>query len=118
MIFYKKFTLNLLRYENVDWFVDGVKKLETKMHFFSTNTKKDKFMTKEDEEGNKNISIRRFCEKEKFYSEVRDLCQLTGKYRSPADQNLIRRINRNKAITFDLSLINSKVLIVNYSSKS
>ena len=36
-----------LRYDNVDWFVDEVRKLENKMAFYLENTKKDIIMTKE-----------------------------------------------------------------------
>ena len=39
-----------LRYENVDWFVIEVIKLENKMTFYFTNTNKDIVMTEKDEE--------------------------------------------------------------------
>ena len=39
-----------LRYDNVDWFVNVVIKLENKMAFYFRNTKKDIIMTEEDEE--------------------------------------------------------------------
>ena len=39
-----------LGYENVDWFVNEIIKLENKMNFYFKNTKKDIIMTKEDEE--------------------------------------------------------------------
>ena len=72
-----------LGYDNVDWFVNEVIKLENKMVFFFKNTKKDIIMTqkKEDFENNK---ICRFCEKEIISEKVRDHCHLTGKYRGPA----------------------------------
>ena len=50
-------------YNNVDWFVKEVKKLENKMAFYFKNTKKDIIMTQEDEEDYKNNNICRFCEK-------------------------------------------------------
>ena len=52
-----------LGYDNVDWFVEEVMKLEKKMAFYFKNTKKDIVMT-EDGEGDyrKNDSCR-FCEK-------------------------------------------------------
>ena len=73
-----------LGYDNVDWFVKEVIKLENKMTFYFKNTKKDIIMTKENEEGFKNNKICRFCEKEILSDKVRDHCQLTGKYRGPA----------------------------------
>ena len=36
-----------LDYNNVDWFVDEVIKLENKMNFYFKNTKKDIIMTKD-----------------------------------------------------------------------
>ena len=72
-----------LGYDNVDWFVKEVIKLENKMAFFFKNTKKDITMTKEKEEDFKNY-ICRFCEKEILSDKVRDHCHLTGKYRGPA----------------------------------
>ena len=48
-------------------------------------SKKDIFMTEEDEEDYRN-NISRFCEKNIESDKVRDPCQLTGKYRSRADK--------------------------------
>ena len=73
-----------LGYENVDWFVDEVIKLENKMALYLKNTKKDIFMTEEDEEHFKNINICRLCERQISIDKVRDHCHLTGKYRGPA----------------------------------
>ena len=73
-----------LGYDNVDWFVDEVIKLENKMAFYFKNTKKDIIMTEEDEEDFKDDNICRFCEKEILSDKVRDHCHLTGKYRGPA----------------------------------
>ena len=39
-----------LGYDNVDWFVNEVIKLENKMNFYFKNTKKDIIMTQEDKE--------------------------------------------------------------------
>ena len=72
-----------LGYDNVDWFVDEVIKLENKMAFYFKNTKKDIIMTEENEEDFRN-DICRFCEKEILYNNVRDHCHLTGDYRGPA----------------------------------
>ena len=73
-----------LGYDNVDWFVDEVIKLENKMAFYFKNTRKDIIMTQEDEEDYRNNDICRFCEKEIISDKVRDHCHLTGKYRGPA----------------------------------
>ena len=69
-----------LGYDNVDWFVNEVIKLENKMAFYFKNTKKEINMIQEDEEDYRNNNICKFCESDK----VRDHCHLTGKYRGPA----------------------------------
>ena len=73
-----------LAYDNVDWFVKEVIKLENKMAFYFKETKKDIIMTQEDDEDFKNNKICRFCEKIIESDKVRDHCHLTGKYRGPA----------------------------------
>ena len=73
-----------LGYNNVDWFVNEVIKLENKMAFYFKNTNKDIIMTPEDEEDYKNINVCRFCEKFIESDEARDHCHLTGNYRGPA----------------------------------
>ena len=73
-----------LGYNNVDWFVDEVIKLENKMTFYFKNTKKDIIMTDEDEEDYRKNNICRFCGKFIESDKVRDHCHLTGKYRGPA----------------------------------
>ena len=72
-----------LGYNNIDWFVKEVIKLENKMAFYFKNTKKDIFMKQEDEDF-KNNNICRFCEKKILSDKVRDHCLLTGKYTGPA----------------------------------
>ena len=52
-----------LDYNNVDWFVDEVIRLENKMAFYFKKTNKDIIMTKEDEEEYRRNDICRFCEK-------------------------------------------------------
>ena len=52
-----------LGYDNVEWFVKEVIKLENKMAFYFKETKKEIIMTQEDEEKYKNNNICRFCEK-------------------------------------------------------
>ena len=61
-----------LGYNNVEWFVDEVIKLENKKAFCFKNTKKDITMTEEDEKDYKNNSICRFCEKTVESDKVRD----------------------------------------------
>ena len=73
-----------LGYNNVDWFVKEVIKLENKMAFYFKETKKDIIMTQEDEEDFKNNIICRLCEKEILSDKVPDQCHSTGKYRGPA----------------------------------
>ena len=73
-----------LSYDNVDWFVDEIIKLENKMAFYFKNTNKDIIITQESEKDYKNNNICRFCEKEIITDKVRDHCHLTGKYRGPA----------------------------------
>ena len=73
-----------LGYNNVDWFVNEVIKLENKMAFYFETTKKDIIMTQKDEEDYRNNIICRFCEKNIESDKVRDHCHLTGKYRGPA----------------------------------
>ena len=73
-----------LGYDNVDWFVDDVKKLENKMAFYFKNTNKDIIMTQEDEEDHENNNTCRFCGKNIESDKVRDHCHLTGRYRGPA----------------------------------
>ena len=52
-----------LAYDNVDWFVDELIKLENKMASYFKNTKKDIVKTQEDDKDYRNINICRFCEK-------------------------------------------------------
>ena len=73
-----------LGYNNVDWFVDEVIKLESKMVLYFKNTKKDMVLTEENEEDYRNNNICRFCEKNIESDKVRDHCHLTGRYRGPA----------------------------------
>ena len=75
-----------LGYDDVDWYVDEVIKLENKMGVYFKKTNKDIIITEEDEEDYRNTDICRFCEKEVISAEVRGHCDLTGKYRGPAHQ--------------------------------
>ena len=73
-----------LGYNNVDWFVNKVIKLENKMAFYFKKTKKDIIMTEDKEEDYRINNICRFCEKEMLSDKVRDHCHLTDKHRGPA----------------------------------
>ena len=73
-----------LGYNNVDWYVNEVIKLESKMNFWFRNIKKDIIMTQENTEDFENNIICRFCEINSESEKVRDHCHLTGKYRGPA----------------------------------
>ena len=73
-----------LGYNNVDWFLDEVIKLENRMVFYFKITNKDIIMTKEDEYDFRNNNICQFCESEILSHKVRDHCHLTGKNRGPA----------------------------------
>ena len=73
-----------LGYNNVDWYVNEVIKLENKMVFYFKNTKKDIVMAEDDEDDYRKNNNCRFCEKEIVSDKVRGHCHLTGKYRGPA----------------------------------
>ena len=85
-----------LGYDNVDWFVEEITKLENKMAFYFENTKKDIILTQEDKEDFDNEHICRFCEKEIFSDKVRDHCHLTGKYRGPPHNTCIINVKQKK----------------------
>ena len=77
-------------------------KFENKMAFYFKNTDKDIIMTEEDDEYYGKNDICRICEKETLTDKIRDHCQLTGKYRSPADSkcNIIVTQKQSSFITF------------------
>ena len=75
---------SLLGYNNVDWFVNDVIKLENKMAFYFQVIKKDIIKTGEDKGVYRNENTCRFSGKEHSIDKVRDHCHLTGKYRGPA----------------------------------
>ena len=93
-----------LGYENVNWFVDEIVKLENKMNFWFKNTKKGIIMKEEDNQDFVNNNICRYCEKYIELDKVRDHCHLTGKYRGPAhsDCNLKVKQKDSNFITIGL----------------
>ena len=91
-----------LGYDNVDWFVDEVIKLENKMASSFKNTKKDIIMTNEDEESYRNNNICRFCEKNIEPDKVRDHCHLTGKYRGPAHSKCNINVTKKQSNFFSI----------------
>ena len=93
-----------LGYENVNWFVDDIVKLENKKNFWFKNTKKDIIMTEEDQQDFENNNVCRYCEKYFELDKVRDHCHLTSKYRGPAhsDCNLKVKQKDSNFITIGL----------------
>ena len=87
-----------LGYNNVDWFVDEVLKLENKMALYFKNTKKNFIMLEGDEEDYKNNNVCRFCEKNFESDSVRDHCHLTGKYRGPAHSKCNINVTQKEVI--------------------
>ena len=92
-VFYK----SLLGYDNCDWFVNEVIKLENKMTFYFKNTKKDIIMTEDDEEDSKNINICRFGEKNIDCDKVGDHCHLTGGYTGPAHSKYNNNVTQDQS---------------------
>ena len=86
-----------LGYDNVEWFVDQIIKLENKMAFYFKNTNKDIVMTDKDEEDYKNNNVCRFCEKIIESDKVRDHCHLAGNYRGPAHSNCNINVTQNQS---------------------
>ena len=86
-----------LRYNNVDWFVSEVIKVEKKMAVYFKNSKKDINMTEKDEEDFKNINICRFSEKVILSDKVGDHCHLTNRYRGPAHSKCNNFISQDKS---------------------
>ena len=94
-----------LGYNNVDWFVSQVIKLENKMAFFFENTKKDIVITEDVEEDYRKNNICKFCEKIIKSDKVRYHCHLPGKYRGPAHNTCIITLNRKIVFSYHLHFI-------------
>ena len=84
-----------LGYDNVDWFVDEVIKLENRMAFYFKNTNKDFILSENDEEHYIHNNICRFCGKVNI-DKVGYHCHSTGKCRGPANSNCIINITETK----------------------
>ena len=69
-----------LGYDNVDWFVDEVIKLEHKMFLYFKNTNKSILLIEKDDEDYRSNKFYRVCRKEKIVDKVAEHCHLTGKY--------------------------------------
>ena len=93
-----------LGYENINWFVDEIVKLESKMTFWFKNTNEDIIMTEENKQDFENDNICRYCEKYIETDKVRDHCHLTGNYRGSAhsDCNLQVKQKDSNFITIGL----------------
>ena len=87
-----------LGYNNVDCFVNEIKKLENKMAFYFKNTEKDIIMTEKDEEDFRSNNICRFREKNIESAKVRDHCHLTGYYRGPAHSKYNFNVTQDQSI--------------------
>ena len=83
-----------LDYNNVDWFVNEIIKLENKMAFYFKNFKKDIIITEDFRKNN----ICRFCEKNIDSDKVRDHCHLTGYYRGPAHSKCNINVTQDQSI--------------------
>ena len=106
-----------LGYDNVDWFVNEVKKIENKMAFHFKNTKKDIIMTEEDEEDLKNNNNFRYCAKIIESDKVRDHCHLTGKYKRPAHSECNINVSQDKIKLFHIYFTILVIMIVKCSSR-
>ena len=93
-----------LGYENVNWLVDEIIRLENKMNFGFKNTKKDIIMTEKDEKDFENNNICRYCEQYIETDKVRDHCHLISKYRGPAHNECNLKVKQKDSnfITFGL----------------
>ena len=93
-----------LEYDNLDWFVNEVMKLQNKMPLCFKNNKKDIIMTKEDVEDYTNKNTCQFCEKEISIGKVRDHCHLTGKYtgqsHNACNKNVTKQQSNNISFIF------------------
>ena len=95
-----------LGYENVNWFVDEIIKLENKMNFWFKNTKKDIIMTEENKQDFENDNICRHCEKYIETDKVRDHCHLTGNYRGPAHSDCNLKVKQKDSDFITIGLHN------------
>ena len=95
-----------LGYENVNWFVDDIVKLENKKNFWFKNTKKDIIMTEEDQQDFENNNVCRYCEKYFELDKVRDHCHLTSKNRGPAHSDCNSKVKQKDSNFITIGLHN------------
>ena len=86
-----------LGYNNIDWFVNEVIKIENKMAFYFKITNEDIVMTEKDEEDYRKNNICRFCENEITSDKVRDHCHLTSDYRGPAHSKCNNNVTQKQS---------------------
>ena len=84
-----------MEYNNVDWFISEVTKLENKMTFFFENTNKDINTTQKDEDFEKNNLPTLW--KKIISDNVWDHCLLTGNYRGPAHSKCIVNVTQKQS---------------------
>ena len=72
--------------DDIDWFVDEIKKLKNKVALYFKHTNKDNIVTEKEEDYYRKINICQFSEKKIESEKVRDLCHSTADYRGPALQ--------------------------------
>ena len=82
------------------------------MASYFKNIKKDMITTEEDRENFVINNICRFCENEIISDKVRDLCQLTGKYRRPAHNTCKKKTLNRKIVILHRLLF---IILVNTS---
>ena len=86
-----------LGYDNIDWYVNEVIKIKSKIRFYFNNTEEDIIMIREDTEDFENNKICRICEKKFESDKYRDHCHLTGKYRGPAHNTCNKNITQKQS---------------------
>ena len=73
-----------LGYDNFDWFVNAVRKLDNKMAVCFKHPNEEIKLSGEDEKHYRDNLNLRFCGKKLIFDKLRDQCHLTDKNRSPA----------------------------------
>ena len=87
---------SLLGYDNLNWFVNEVVKLENRMAFYFEKTEKVIVTTEKDEEDYRNTNIFRVCDKAVLSDKIRDHCHLTSENRGPAHNTCIINVTQKQ----------------------